>query len=157
MDRTCPAAKGIRKPSERRSGDPRQVSAEIVIFALFAVGNHWRTGGLELGDRIPNGFRVERFEISSMPVPAAAMASMRERGRGMLPMGSVGITILCRPLVGENGAFNPVRPSVLALHSDGGACRQQTEMLPISPEFLHLRRRSADTPSDQPVRLLGRR
>ena len=81
-----------------------RVSPEVVIFALFPIRDHRRTRRLKLSDRIPDGFRVKRLETLVHARPAAAMASMSDCGRGMLPMGSVGITMFFSPLDGETGA-----------------------------------------------------
>jgi hypothetical protein len=65
-----------------------------MVFPLFAISDDGRAGRLESGDGIPDRFPIEGLRPSSMPSPQLAMASISACGRGMLPMGSVGITIV---------------------------------------------------------------
>jgi hypothetical protein len=69
------------------------IGPEIVVFTLLAVRDDGRPCGLELLDRVANGLVVESIERRWAP-PLVAMASISAVGRGMLPIGSVGMALI---------------------------------------------------------------
>ncbi len=66
------------------------IGSEVVVFALFTVGDNGRTGRFEAGDGIANRLLVERIQ-GGVGAICLRKASTKGSGRGMLPMGSVGI------------------------------------------------------------------
>ena len=96
MRRTWPAANGILKPSGAVFGSPcTRVGPEVVILPLLAVRDHRRAGGLEPRDRVADRRFVERGQARIVAV-VLANAWMSCGGRGMLPMGSVGMVMALR-------------------------------------------------------------
>ena len=67
------------------------VGPEVVVLALLAVGDHRRAGGFELPHRVLDGGVVQGFEARIGAVAERGNAIYQFWGRGMLPMGSVGI------------------------------------------------------------------
>ena len=70
------------------------VRPEVVILPLLAIGDDRRAGGLEPLDGVADRRVVERVERGIVGVAVAATASISSSGRGMLPIGSVGIVIM---------------------------------------------------------------
>jgi len=64
------------------------VRSEVMILALFAVGDHRRTRRLEARDRVAGRFFVERIEHRIGAVCGGKRFNQTS-GRGMLPIGSV--------------------------------------------------------------------
>jgi hypothetical protein len=89
-----PRGEGDLEPVRRRVGQPLDtVGPEVVKFALLPVGNHGRSGRLELLDRVPNRLLVERLEGGILVVGGNGLDEMdrsrntadglgRDRGHG---------------------------------------------------------------------------
>ena len=91
MRRVWPARTGCLKPVRRRVGQAvHAVGPEVVVLALLAVGDHRRARRFEPLDRVADRFFVERIERRVGAV-RLAIASIKPSGRGMLPIGSVGM------------------------------------------------------------------
>ena len=76
------------------------VGPEVVVLALLAVGDDRRAGGLELRDRVADGRVVQR--VQGRILRSAAIASISDSGRGMLPIGSVGMFVMDRNLAAHS-------------------------------------------------------
>ena len=73
------------------------VGPEVVVLALLAVGDHRRAGGLEALDRVLDRRVVQRLRGAGDVGPVARDRGQQLGRRGMLPMGSVGISIMGPP------------------------------------------------------------
>ena len=78
-----PIGCGIRQPLYA-------VSREVVILSLLPVGDNRRARGLELLDRVPNGFVVKRLQTMMQAAVPFDRIKQFQRAR-ILPIGSVGI------------------------------------------------------------------
>jgi hypothetical protein len=69
------------------------IRPEIVILALFAITDNWRTCGFELLNRVPDRVFVKGIKLWVGESPVSAIALINSKGLGMFPIGSVGIFI----------------------------------------------------------------
>ena len=182
MRRVWPAANGILKPSGRGVGKPvHGVGPEVVILALLAVGDDRGAGRLEAGDGVADRLVVQSGRGRGRRSRFAATASMSSGGRGMLPMGSVGmgIGVLCsmarlgrprRPAL-DAATRRSVRSERTSWTAgwrsagwegllDGSGTRSAARLLPRPRSLLHLRRSPPGqhgVPVHAPVRDVRRR
>lgn len=85
---------------------PPDGSTEVVKLPLLAIGDQRRSRRLELLDGLRDRRIIKRSRRGSVPSPQARMASISSTGRGMLPIGSVGMRMAWRSLAGRGTQLN---------------------------------------------------